>query len=158
MVEPPILVTELAYVIDEMRETTNLLRVQETLREGHRPWWRNFFFAFFRTGREASADLAIQYLGENIDRARDHWREALRLLSELRASSPSDDFVLLDRELQNAGLNDVLPRLGHDVIPGPRREAAVHLSAVVDTIRECAQLAVSTRNRLVLQRMRETEP
>ena len=150
--------TELLYIIDEMRETTNLIRVQETLREGHRPWWRTFLFAFIRTGRDASADLAVQYLGENIDRARDHWREALRMLGELRSHSTTDDFVmLLDRELQSAGLNDVLPRLAHDAIPGPRKQAGEHLSAVVDTIRRCTQLVLGARNQLTLQRMRDAE-
>jgi hypothetical protein len=144
--------TALSYIIDEMRETTNLLRVQETLQEGHRPWWRNFVFAFIRVGREANADLAVQYLGENIDRARDHWREALRLIDQLL----DDDFgELLSHELNDAGVRSVMPRLAHDQIPGPRKEAAAHLADVVSTIRGCTQIVVNARNQLTLRKMRE---
>jgi hypothetical protein len=159
MVEPangPQPLIALVYVLDEMRETTNLLRVHEVLQEGHRPWWRNVVFGFIRVGREATADQAMQYLGENIDRARDHWREALRLLAELRTTAADDDFfVLLDRELDAAGVSSVLPRLAHDAIPGPRKEAAAYLVKVVETIRDCTQLISNARNRLTLQRMRE---
>lgn len=142
----------LAQIIDEMRETTNLLRVQEVVKEGEAPWWRNLFFSVFRLGREVTADLAIQYLGENIDRARDHWREALRLVDQLL----DDDFgELLSRELNDAGIRSVMPRLAHDRIPIPRKEAAAHLADVVSTIRACTQLLVNARNQLMLRKLRE---
>lgn len=144
----------LAYIIDEMRETTNLLRVQEVVQDGDWPWWRNLFFAVFRVGREATADLAVQYLGENIDRAREHWREALRLVDQLL----DDDIgALLSRELNDAGLRSVMPRLAHDRIPGPRKEAAAHLADVVSTIRQCTQVVVNTRNQLTLRKLRESD-
>ena len=143
---------QLSYVIDEMRETTNLLRVQETLQEGHRPWWRNFLFAFIRVGREATADLAVQYLGENIDRARDHWREALRIVDEMLGDEFGEQ---LSRDLNDAGFRSVMPRLAHDRIPGPRKDAAAHLTDVVSTIRVCSQLVVNARNQLTLRKLRE---
>jgi hypothetical protein len=141
--------------LDEMRETVTLLPVAEAGRSLHRPWWRNVFFGFARSKSEVAAGLAVQYLGDNIDRARGHWREALSLLDQLqRAHSDNDLVVILGQELADAGLDDVLPKLQHSAIPHPIAKTAVHLAGVVATIRNCDHLIVSARSKLAVQRMR----
>lgn len=150
--------TLLVYALDEMRETTSLLRVADLGRSSRRPWWRNVFYAFARSRAEVSAGLAVQYLGENIDRARDHWHEALALVEELHQSHRANEVVEHTvEELHAAGLNDVLPRLQHAAIPSPIARAGAHLDDVVSTIRECDRILLSARSKLMLQRMRSKE-
>jgi hypothetical protein len=159
MPEPasPDALTLLILALDEMRETTTLLPVAEAGRSIHRPWWRNVLFGFARSNAEVTAGLAVQYLGENIDRARDHWRGALSLLDQLqRAHSDNELVVVLGQELDLAGLNDVLPKLQHSAIPHPIAKTAVHLGDVVATIRNCDHLIVNARSKLTLQRMRDS--
>jgi hypothetical protein len=147
--------TLLSYALDEMRETTNLLPVAAVSRSLHRPWWRNVFFGFARSKAEVSAGLSVQYLGENIDRARDHWRASLSALGDLqRAYAENEIVVLLGAELRAAGVDEILPRLQHDAIPQPIGKTAVHLESVVRMIRDCDRLVLDTRNKLTLQRMR----
>jgi hypothetical protein len=149
-------VTLVVCALDEMHETTTLLPVAEAGRALHRPWWRNVFFGFARSNAEVTAGLAVQYLGENIDRARDHWREALSLLDQLqRAHSDNELVLMLGHELDAAGINDVLPALQHSAIPHPIAKTAVHLEGVVATIRNCDNLLVKARSKLMLQQMRE---
>jgi hypothetical protein len=156
---PPDALTLLAYTLDEMRETASLLPDKDLSRATTRPWWRNFIFGVFvgvvRSKAEVSAGLSLQYLGENIDRARDHWREALSPLRQLRLDHPNNDLVnaLLD-DLDRAGLDDVLPQLQHDSIPQPIARTAAHLAGVVATIRHCDDLILKARSKLLLQRMR----
>ncbi len=152
-------VTLLAQVLDEMRETTNLLRVADLGRSRQLSWWRNAWSWFARSGAELTAGFAVQYLAENIDRAREHWRDALSLLSELHRAHAEDAVVaaLVD-DLQRAGVDDVLPKLQHVAIPYSTAEAAAHLSGVVDTIRECDHLALGARSKLLLRRMRDEQP
>jgi hypothetical protein len=148
-------VTLLAYVLDEMRETTNLLPVAEAGRSLHRSPWRNLFFGFARSKAEVTAGLAVQYLGENIDRARDHWREAMSLLDELQREHGANEIIArLALQLRGAGLDGVLPRLQHDAIPRPIAKTAVHLEEVVATVRECSRVVLDARNKLTLQQMR----
>ena len=148
--------TMLVYALDEMRETTTLLPVAEVSRSQHRPWWRNLFFGFARSKAEVSAGLAVQYLGENIDRARAHWREALSLLGDLQRTHPTNEVVVaLLADMRAVGLDDVLGQLQHDAIPQPIAKTAVHLAGVVETIRNCQRLAVAARSKLLLQRMRD---
>jgi hypothetical protein len=155
----PTALSLLDYLLDEVRATAGLLRVADLARKVRRPWWRNVAFGLARTPTEVSADLGVQYLGQNIDRARDHWRGALVHCDELRETFPTNGIVVaLVEKLENAGSGDVLSKLQHDVIPGPIADAAVQLSAVVDTIRECDRLVVAARNRLMLQRMRDESP
>ena len=148
--------TMLVYALDEMRETTSLLPVAEVSRGQNRPWWRNLFFGFARSRAEVTAGLAVQYLGENIDRARSHWREALTLLADLQRTHATNEVVatLID-DLRGAGLDTVLPRLQHDAIPNPIAKTAAHLTAVVETIRSCQRLAVAARSKLLLQQVRD---
>ena len=148
--------TMLVYAVDEMRETTTLLPVAEVSRGQNRPWWRNLFWGFARSRAEITAGLAVQYLGENIDRARAHWREALTLLADLQRTHATNEVVVtLIDELRGAGLDTVLPRLQHDAIPHPIAKTAVHLTAVVDTIRACQRLSVAARSKLLLQQVRD---
>ena len=155
----PTALTLLDYLLDEIRATAGLLRVADLARKVRRPWWRLVAFWIVSTPTEVSTGLGLQYLGQNIDRARDHWRAALVHCDELRHSFQTDDIVIgLVEKLQNAGSGDVLSKLQHDVIPGPLADAAVHLAAVVDTIRECDRLVVAARNRVMLQRMRDDGP
>ncbi len=153
---PSDVLTMLVYAVDEMRETTTLLPVAEVSRGQNRPWWRNLFWGFARSRAEITAGLAVQYLGENIDRARAHWREALTLLADLQRTHATNEVVVtLIDELRGAGLDTVLPRLQHDAIPHPIAKTAVHLTAVVDTIRACQRLSVAARSKLLLQQVRD---
>ncbi|MEO8267537.1 MAG: hypothetical protein ABI706_18705 [Ilumatobacteraceae bacterium] len=148
--------TMLVYALDEMRETATLLPVAEVSRGQNRPWWRNLFFGFARSRAEVSAGLAVQYLGENVDRARTHWREALTLLADLQQTHATNEVVVtLIDDLRGAGLDTVLPRLQHDAIPHPIAKTAAHLTAVVESIRSCQRLAVAARSKLLLQQMRD---
>lgn len=148
--------TMVVYALDEMRETTTLLPVAEVSRSQNRPWWRNVFFGFARSRAEVTAGLAVQYLGENIDRARTHWREALTLFADLQRTHASNEVVVaLIDDLRGAGLETVLPRLQHDAIPHPIAKTAAHLTAVVATIRDCQRLATAARSKLLLQRVRD---
>jgi hypothetical protein len=147
--------TMLVCALDEMRETTSLLPVTDVSRSFHRPWWRNVFFGFARSHSEVSAGLSVQYLGENIDRARDHWREALASLSDLQRLHGDNEVVArLGQQLQAEGLDGILDRLQHRAIPSPMSKTAIHLESVVADIRNCDRIALDARNKLTLQRMR----
>jgi hypothetical protein len=155
----PTALTTLDYLLDEIRATSALLRVADLARSDHRPWWRNLFFGLVRTPTEVSADLGVQYLGENIDRARDHWREAMSLGDELHRTFPTNEVVVrLGEDLDHAGFREVIPLLQHDAIPHRVAQAAVHLADVVDKIRECDRLVADTRKQLMLQRARDLGP
>ena len=143
------------YLLDEIRATSSLLRVADLARGARRPWWRSFVFGLIRTPTEVSADLGLLYVGQNIDRARDHWREALAHCEQLKALLPESDVIRrLDQQLSEAGLHRVIAQLQHDAIPSPVKQMAVHLATVVDSIRECDRLVVEARSRLLLERMR----
>ena len=155
-VPPPDALTLLAYALDEMRETIALIPVAELSRSTARPWWRNVLFAFARSGGEVSAGFAVQYLTENLERGRDHWREALLLLDQLqRAHAENGVVVELGGSLRAAGVDEILPRLQDDALPHSIDKTAAHLAAVVATIRTCDRIALDTRNKLTLQRMRK---
>jgi hypothetical protein len=144
----------LDYLLDEIRATSGLLRVADLSRAAHRPWWRSVAFGLIRTPTEVSADLGLLYVGQNIDRARDHWREALAHCDQLDQLHPRNDGLAdLHRQLAEAGMRGVLSKLQHEAIPAPVRQMAVHLTGVVDTIRECDRLVVAARSRLLLERM-----
>src|SRR3954452_14049070 len=64
------LLTQLTEVLDEMRETTNLLPAAELSRTSQRRGWRKFLYGFARSRGEISAGFAMQYLTENLGRAR----------------------------------------------------------------------------------------
>jgi hypothetical protein len=153
--EPPLdTAMLLTYALDEMRETTNLLRIADLTRSTSRPWWRKVFFAFARSRAEVSAGFAVQYLGENIDRARDHWREALSLLAGLHLAPHDSSSVVgeLLEQLHGAGVDDVLARLRHDAIPHPFADAAAHLTKVIGTIRDCDRVVLGALSQLMLKR------
>lgn len=145
----------LSYALDEMRETTSLLPVAEASRSLQRSKARNFFFAFARSRAEVTAGFAVQYLDENLDRARRHWREALSSFDDLRRTHGDSVVVLqLDEQLRAAGLEGVLQQLQHDAVPRPISKTALHLAAVVETIRNCEHVAAAARTQLTLERMR----
>jgi hypothetical protein len=148
--------TLLDYLLDEIRETSGLLRVADLARAGQRPWWRTFTLGLIRTPTEVTADLGLLYVGQNIDRARDRWREALSICNQLAMAAPSSEVLMrLDKQLAEAGLHEVLAQLQHDAMPSPVKEMNVHLAGVVDKIRECGRLVVAARSRLMLERMRD---
>ena len=147
------LLTWLTEVLDEMRETRNLLPAAELTRTSQRRGWRKVVYAFARSRGEISAGYAMQYLTENTARARDHWREALAALAEIERAG--EQLALLSEDLRAAGVDEVLPRLRSDAIPYATAQAATHLSEVVATIRDCEEVVVAARNRLVLQRSRD---
>ena len=151
----PDAITLLATAIDEMRETTGLLPVTEASRSLNRSWWRNIVMLLARSRAEVGAGNTLQYLADNVDRAQQHWREALLSIGELqRLHSDREVVAALGAQLQDAGLSDVLAQLEIDAIPRPTAKAAVHLAAVVNTIHDCENLAVTARSKLNLQRMR----
>ena len=147
------LLTWLTEVLDEMRETRSLLPAAELTRTSERRGWRKVVYAFARSRGEISAGYAMQYLTENTARARDHWRETLVALAEIERAG--EQLALLSEDLRAAGVDEVLPRLRSDAIPYATAQAATHLSEVVATIRDCEELVVAARNRLVLQRSRD---
>jgi len=147
------LLTWLTEVLDEMRETRSLLPAAELTRTSQRRGWRKVVYAFARSRGEISAGYAMQYLTENTARARDHWRETLVALAEIERAG--EQLALLSEDLRAAGVDEVLPRLRSDAIPYATAQAATHLSEVVATIRDCEELVVAARNRLVLQRSRD---
>ena len=148
------LLTWLTEVLDEMRETRNLLPAAELARTSQRRGWRKFVYAFARSRGEISAGYAMQYLTENTARARDHWREALASLGEIERAA-GDPLAELLEGLRAARVDEVLPQLRSDAIPYATAQAATHLSEVVARIRDCEELVVAARNRLVLQRSRD---
>ena len=151
-------VTLMVHAVDEMRETTNLLRIADLGRSRELPWWRKAWSWFARSGTELDAGFAVQYLAENIDRARQHWREAVSLIGELQRAHPDTAVVseLVD-DLHRVGMDDILPELQHAAIPYSNAAAAAHLAGVVDVIRECDRLVLDARNQLTLQRMRDQQ-
>ncbi|HEY7625656.1 MAG TPA: hypothetical protein VH761_01260 [Ilumatobacteraceae bacterium] len=147
----------MTYLLDELRDTSNLLLIADLDRETRRPWWRNAFLFVFRTKSEVTAGLALQYLGENIDRARDHWREAMRHRQQLAESTGDAWVARLLADLDAAGFDQVLPKLAHDAIPQMTKDAANHVGSVVSIIRECDAIVVRARSQLLLQTMRDSD-
>jgi hypothetical protein len=145
----------LVTAVDEMRETTSLIPVAEASRSLNRSRRSNFAMLFARSRSEINAGNAMQYLGDNIERARAHWREALSALADLqRLHNDNEAIAELGARLPAAGVDSVLPRLELEAIPRPTKSAAIHLAAVVETIHDCEHLAATARTKLNLQRMR----
>ncbi|HEX3089305.1 MAG TPA: hypothetical protein VHQ23_11660 [Ilumatobacteraceae bacterium] len=152
---PPDALALLVTAVDEMRETTSLIPVAEASRSLNRSRRSNFAMLFARSRSEINAGNAMQYLGDNIERARAHWREALSALADLQRLHGGNDVIAeLGAQLPIAGLDSVLPRLELEAIPRPTNKAAIHLAAVVETIHDCEHLAATARTKLNLQRMR----
>jgi hypothetical protein len=150
------LLLRLTEVLDEMRETKELLPAAELSRTSQRRGWRKFVYGFARSRREITAGFAMQYLTENTGRARDHWNEALSTLGDVDRSGVEHELIAsLMHDLDDAGFNGVLPRLRSDAIPYSTAQAARHLSEVVATIRDCEQLVTAARRRLTVQRLRD---
>jgi hypothetical protein len=153
----PDALTLLVDVVDEMRETTSLLPVAEASRSLNRSRKHNLGMLFARSFRssEVNAGNSLQYLAENVERAREHWRAGLSALDDLQRLHGDNPVVAdLFSQLPGAGLDSVLPRLDLDAIPRPTNKAAVHLAAVVETIHNCEHLAATARSKVNLQQMR----
>lgn len=153
----PDALTLLVTAIDEMRETTSLLPVTEASRSLNRSRKHNFAMLLARSFRssEVNAGNSLQYLADNVERAREHWREALSAHDDLQRLHGDNVIVAaLVEQLSGAGLESVLPRLDLGAIPRPTNKAAVHLAAVVDTIHNCEHLAATARSKLNLQQTR----
>jgi hypothetical protein len=111
-----------------------------------------------RSSSEVSGGQSIQFLGENIDRARDHLRQALGFLEQLWVSGLDHPLIVgLQADLRSARVDEVLPRLAHSAIPSDSGQAAAYLSEVSAQIRGCAQLVNKARNLMTLEHVRDTE-
>jgi hypothetical protein len=152
----PDALTMLVYALDEMRETTGLIPVAELSRSTSRSRWRSLLSLVAGSRAEVGAGLSMQYLGENLERARAHWREALSLFDQLQLAHHDNEVVArLGEDLWKAGLNEVLAQLHDEAIPHVIAKTAEHLAGVVATIRDCDRLVVEARNKLTLNRMRD---
>jgi hypothetical protein len=150
---PPDALTMLAYVLDEMRETTGLIPVAELSRSTGRSRWRSLFSLAAGSRAEVGAGLSMQYLGENLERARVHWREALSLFDLLQLAHHDNRVVVqLGEDLWKAGLDEVIAQLHEEAIPDAIAKTAEHLAGVVATIRDCDRLIIEARNKLTLNR------
>ncbi|HZX56801.1 MAG TPA: hypothetical protein VFE86_19090 [Ilumatobacteraceae bacterium] len=148
------LLTQLVEVLDEMRETTNLLPAVELARTSQRRGWRKFAYGFARSRGEISAGFAMQYLTENLGRARDHWRDAVSMLSAIEGAGVERELMTrMIEDLNAAGVDEVLPLLRSEAIPYAASAVATHLSLVVATIRDCEQVVAAARSRLARQRL-----
>jgi hypothetical protein len=143
-------------LLDEMRETRELLPAAQLSRTSQRRGWRKVVYGFARSRGEISAGFAMQYLTENTGRARDHWAEALSILGDIERGESNEDLsARLVADLDRAGVHTVLPRLRSDAFPYSTADVATHLSGVVATIRDCEQIVAASRSRLTLQRLRD---
>ena len=144
----------LTLAADEMRETRELLRIIDVA-TAKRPWWRTLVLFAVSDQQQVVGGMAFQYLADNIERATEHWSEALAHLDQLVAAAP--ELAHLRADLRAAGLDTVLPRLHPDAVPIPLKPAATHLVAVGDTIRDCVQVLVAVKQGFVLGQLRATE-
>jgi hypothetical protein len=152
---PLVLLTLLA---DEMHETISLLRVVDAA-TANRSRWRRATGGLLRTGQDVVAGMAMQYLGDNVDRARDHWIEVLRMAGEVRRRAAHDeDLRHLGEQLDARGVDGVLAKLHLPNIPGPTRKAVPYLRGVTDQIRDCLHPVQEAARRLTLQRIRSESP
>ena len=153
--EPIMLLT---YALDESREARELLLLSHAGLTDRSKGWRPGVGSIVSARDKFIAGLAAQYLGENLHRAREHWRSYLQCCADFRANNDSDEAVLLVMALREAGLDDVDSQLAADVVPRPRKQAAEHLSAVMSRIADCDRLVVAARTQLMLRRMRDDRP
>ena len=154
---PPVAVlTLLAYAIDEIRETRDLLRVS-LAGLARRRGWRHLFGWVVGTRDVLTAGLAVQYLADNLARARDHWRAELGYLADLCAAADTSPLLRrLADDLEHAGVDHIMAKLGDDAVPRDRPRAAAHLEDTLRRMSECERILTEARNALMLQRMGDT--
>jgi hypothetical protein len=152
---PPDFVAMLTYVLDESREARDLLRISQAGLARRSQGWREKFGPTVRTGKGIASGLSAQYLGENMFRARAHWRAGMGYLRDVVAvASTNENVRLVEDELRRAGVDGVMPKLADEAIPYDRKKAATHLQAVLDQMSDCDDVIVKARSKLLLQRMR----
>lgn len=148
------IVTLLTYALDENRESRELVRVSHAGLVHRSAGLRRRLDAVIRTTNGFAAGQAVQYLRENLERARDHWRTGQAHLAELHAAHPDNERVqVLQDELCRAGMSEIEPLLSIDAVPPGRKRAATHLGAVLSRMTECDQIVSSARGELMLRRM-----
>lgn len=149
-------IAALTLVLDETREARELVLICHAgLTRRPRPWWRRVD-SLIGTQDAFLANLAGQYLGENLFRAREHWRAAAAQLGELFAGDDlPGSVVALQPSLVAAGADRIAHDLDDDIVPRQRKDAAAHLSAVIGHMSDCDRLIGEARSRLLLERMRE---
>ena len=150
---PGVLLTLLA---DEMRETLVLVGVLDAA-QPRRSRWKRAFFTFLPSGQDVIGVQAVRYLDDNLERARDHWHEAVALVARI-AVEGDDVLATVPAELADAGLGEVEPALRPDVVPRPVKEAAPHLRVVTRRIRDCLQVVTQAQQRVVLRTVRDDRP
>jgi hypothetical protein len=151
----PEIVTLLTYILDENRESLELVRLSHAGLVHRSIGLRRRLDAVIRTADGFAAGQAVQYLRENLGRARQHWRTGLEHLAELHAAYPNDERVqLLYHQLRQAGVSEIAPLLSLDAVPRGRNRAAAHLDAVLSRMSDCDNVVASARSELTLRNMR----
>ena len=149
----------MTYALDESREARELLVMSQAGLAGRNQRWRQRVGSIAGARDQFMASLAAQYLGENLYRAREHWRSYVQCCADLGASGDTDDNIrLLVMELREAGLDAVVAQLADDSVPRQRKLAAAHLGAVMNSMSACDRLIIAARVRLMLRRMRDADP
>ncbi len=154
-VEPIMMLT---YALDESREARELLLMSHAGLADRNQRWRQRVGSIAGARDQFMAGLAAQYLGENLYRAREHWRSYVRCCADLSANTTDETIRLLVVELHEAGLDAVDSLLADDTVPRQRKQAAVHLNDVLNRIAECDRLIITARIQLMLRRMRDDDP
>ncbi len=149
------IVTLLTYVLDENRESQELVRLSHAGLVHRSTGFRRRFDAVIRTNDGFAASLAVHYLRENLGRAREHWSAGLEHMTELHTAFPDNEQVrALEDDLRRAGVHEIQALLELDAVPVRRKPAAAHLQAVLDRMSDCDQLVARARSQLTLQHMR----
>ena len=149
------IVTLLTYVLDENRESRELVRLSHGGFVHRSIGLRRRLDAVIRTTDGFAAGQAVQYLGENLGRARQHWRTGLAHLAELYASYGNNERVqLLEDGLRRAGVSEIESLLSIDAVPRGRKRAAAHLEAVLSRMSDCDNVVAGARSELALQKLR----
>jgi hypothetical protein len=149
------IVTLLTYILDENRESRELVRLSHAGLVHRSMGLRRRLDVVIRTADGFAAGQAVQYLRENLGRARQHWRTGLAHLAELHAAYPNNERVqVLQDELRQAGVSEIESLLSLDAVPRGRKRAAAHLDAVLSRMSDCDNVVASARSELTLRKMR----
>jgi hypothetical protein len=149
-------ITLMTYALDESREARELLLMSHAGLTDRSRRWRQRVGSIVGARDQFMAGLAAQYLGENLYRAREHWRSYVQCCDDLGANNHTDDNIqLLVMELREAGLDSVVAELADDSVPRQRKLAAEHLGSVMNRMSECDRLIIAARVLLMLRRMRD---
>jgi hypothetical protein len=160
VVSPVLLLTR---ALDETDQASDLVRLCHNglthRRHGssRRKSWLPLALGGNRTADHVSAGLAVQYFGENLDRARDRWRQGVEHYEQLFAYHGHREPVSqLHNELTLAGLFTVLDDLQQQAVPAGRKPSATHLVGVLRRIRACNAAGIQARTQMIL-RQEKTE-